>query len=369
MRKSAILTVWFVAMSLALVGCWNFQFKMAGDRTWTVQDLALAAVNVDGLSVDAENNRLRVVRKSGEKPVSIRLALRGAPEIHGLHFRFHMKAEGVVRGDKEYDSARFVIEWHSADGRDVERSQVCGLMGNDESGDEELVVMAPSGGAIPVVRLEQLGRRGAFELADLEMRPVETRMTWFFGSWLLAAGFLAWSATLARWVGALCWRRGLLGGVVCLIMANQFVIPGPWGLTRPILKVFQLGSDAKAEGSIENGVTFSLPVEKPVQLGKLPGKASPILLIKEVLGGVKQVLHAVLMFGFTLVMAFLVKERSAVILATMIALGIELAQVGFGYGADWLDVWDLVGDFAGIFLAVWVFRRLRGIDVVPKWAQ
>jgi glycopeptide antibiotics resistance protein len=65
-----------------------------------------------------------------------------------------------------------------------------------------------------------------------------------------------------------------------------------------------------------------------------------------------------LLFGPTLVLAWLVGCKSAKSLALGLAVSIEAAQTAFGYGFDWVDVFDLFCDGLGIALAIWLYQKI-----------
>ncbi|MGD7653533.1 MAG: VanZ family protein [Verrucomicrobiales bacterium] len=344
---------------MALVVLWNWRFEMASEGCWTVADLRIEPEQMEDVSVFKGENRVQVERRSGMGPVSARFLVPGAPEMSWLHLRFKMKARSVVRGDHEWESARFVIEWCQPDGRVVEQIPVSGLLEDWETGEEEQVVSVPSGMAVPVVRLEQLGKSGSFELLELEMRQVEERLVWKVGKWLLGAGFFAWMTLMAKWMGTASWIRAMAGGSLWMLMAIQFVIPGPWGTERPLVSEFRLDGSGGAE--VVAGEVVDIPplAGSVAPIGEIPDQGSPVLKLKKVLRKVKQVLHVMLLLGFTVAMVVLVGEWAAVISAVLLAVGIELAQLVFGFGFDLLDVWDLAGDAIGVVLAVWVVRMAR----------
>ena len=72
----------------------------------------------------------------------------------------------------------------------------------------------------------------------------------------------------------------------------------------------------------------------------------------------RPLLHSLLLFAPALALALLAGRKPAVFLAIPLALAIELAQVAFGYGFDWIDVLDLACDAIGIALAMWAGKKI-----------
>jgi glycopeptide antibiotics resistance protein len=93
-------------------------------------------------------------------------------------------------------------------------------------------------------------------------------------------------------------------------------------------------------------------------LGALPLQGGWIIQVKSHLAKLRPLLHSLLLCGPTLLFLWLVGRRPAIALALGLAILIEAAQAAFGYGFDFLDVFDLVSDVLGIAAALWVHRRL-----------
>jgi glycopeptide antibiotics resistance protein len=47
--------------------------------------------------------------------------------------------------------------------------------------------------------------------------------------------------------------------------------------------------------------------------------------------------------------------------AISLALAIEGGQVAFGYGFDWIDIFDLAFDAAGIVLGIRAYGKIQGM--------
>ena len=94
-------------------------------------------------------------------------------------------------------------------------------------------------------------------------------------------------------------------------------------------------------------------------MGKIPDQGDFTLRLKHYAAKARSLLHIALLFGPTLLIACLVGKRPAWSLGVILALAVEAAQFAFGYGFDWVDVFDLACDATGIALALAVHHRLK----------
>jgi hypothetical protein len=97
--------------------------------------------------------------------------------------------------------------------------------------------------------------------------------------------------------------------------------------------------------------------------GKVLPQQAFFLQVKLLFAKARIFLHVLLLFGPTFVSAWLVGRRPTLWLAILCPITIELAQIGFGYQFDWLDLLDLatdaIGIAAGLCLADWLKTRFR----------
>lgn len=366
--RRALLAGTFVALVAALALLWAHRFERTpGQPVWHLADLrrempAVAGVEWRG-APDHPALRLRVDPRNPQ--VAVRLALPGAGAVEMLHLRFRMSARGLTPGAQDWETGRFMIEWHPPDGSpEVEQDPVGGIK-LDQQGDPVAFVARPQNGpAVPSLRLEHLGRAGEFELADLEIIAVHERALWQTGRWFLAIGWFAWIAACIRsWPGISRWRA-LCAALVWLLMGIHFVIPGPWKIQRPIGGDFRLGEPAhappaaKAPPSVAGQTPVVIASGAIASIGKIPERGSLALRVKHAIKQARPLLHVFLLFAPALAFVWLLGRKRALFLAVPLALAIELAQTAFGYGFGWDDVFDLVTDAIGIALAIRVFERM-----------
>jgi len=84
-----------------------------------------------------------------------------------------------------------------------------------------------------------------------------------------------------------------------------------------------------------------------------------MLRIKTFVGQAKEILHVIMLLIPTLITASLVGSKPAGTLGIILSLSIEIAETAFGFGFDPMDILDLVCDFAGVVLALWIWRFFK----------
>ena len=95
------------------------------------------------------------------------------------------------------------------------------------------------------------------------------------------------------------------------------------------------------------------PAGPVTPLGKIEVQGSLFLKIKHFVSHARPLLHALMLAVPTAFFAWMTGRQPALFLACMLAIGIESAQVAFGYGFGWDDVMDLVTDGIGIAFGLW----------------
>jgi hypothetical protein len=362
----------FLALCLVLGALWAFRFERASNLpAWGLADLRAAAPPIPGLEWvgGSEPTALRVKVDESNPRVAARLVIPGIPAVEWLHLRFRMSARGLIPGKEIWEDGRFMVEWHSPHaGGNLETDPLASIQ-SDEMRNLEQFVVGSKGIAIPTLRLEHLGRAGEFELSDLEITVVKQRPVWTIGRWFLAAAWVCWTLAFVRSWPGVSWLRSVAASTIWVVMGTQMVVPGPWKIQRPMISAFQLGGASAGQSGqdqmqMEPGsgnASLQLTSRALSALGELPTQGSLILRVKLAIRNARPLLHALLFFGPTLVIAFLVGRKPALILMTTLALAIESSQIAFGYGFDRIDVLDLLTDATGIALAMLVFGRIRGL--------
>lgn len=356
----------------ALVGMWRFRFERLPD----VPALTLADLRNIGLALpvgavwtgNAEQPALRFTADSRQPRVVVRWELPGVPGVEALHVNFRMAAKNLKIGSQKWDDGRVLIEWSSTtSGNRQEIDPVCSLRESESSGEVSLVVRASSGHSIPVLRMEHLGRSGELEISKLEMIPVKERTLWKSGRWVLLVLWFAWLLAVLSGVSRPGWK-GMLAAGIWLGMAVYFAIPGPWKTLRPIVIPFEIGLPAASPPPEKQAVPDRKPSQSPSilspappspeALGALPLQGGWIIQVKSHLALLRPLLHSLLLGGPTLLFAWLVGRKPAVFLAIGLTVSIEAAQAAFGYGFDWVDVFDLFCDGLGIALGILIYQKI-----------
>jgi glycopeptide antibiotics resistance protein len=94
-------------------------------------------------------------------------------------------------------------------------------------------------------------------------------------------------------------------------------------------------------------------------VGRIPDQGHFTLRLKHYAENARSLLHIALFFVPVFLTACLIGKRPARTLGIVFALSVEAAQFAFGYGFDWVDVFDLACDATGIVLALVVCQRLQ----------
>jgi hypothetical protein len=154
-------------------------------------------------------------------------------------------------------------------------------------------------------------------------------------------------------------------------MGALAVVPGPWKIQRPfgdafVIKEIAQSADTRIQKQVQSDGAAQIDPAKPAAkpstapafagpqqaLGKIPVQGGLLLKAKHYLEPLRPLLHALLIMMPTLAMVWLAGWRSALVLAVLLSIAIELAQIAFGYGFDRVDVADLLHDAFGIAAAM-----------------
>lgn len=301
-----------------------------------------------------------------------RFSLPELPAVDFLRLDLSLSSKDLVRGPMPWSFGRVVLEWFPADpGAPMNPECVCAL--NDTASIEGLcLVSRPNHGpAKAALRVEHLGLSGSLRLEECQLAVVRETAWWRHGKWLLLAGWFAWSASVAGWRRTSGPGRTALAAAIWLLCATQWIIPGPWPSFHPLGKTFAYppvhtvsATSIKAEAPRESpppapSTAAADPADAPpASLGQMPPIPNLLLRAKDRIKQARPLFHVLLFFFPTLVLALLVGRRQALLLAGLLACGIEWAQFQFGFGFDLTDVLDLLLDAAGMGLALLAYPRI-----------
>ncbi len=287
-----------------------------------------------------------------------------------LHIRSRIATNDLIPGKEVWDDGRCIIEWRQ-DGVDATSASDSFASGRlNHRGERTDLVLRPQKGSLsPVLRLENLGKSGDLELCGFEATAVRNTSWWKIGRWLVAGAWLWW---VWAWIGEFenggRFRR-MLAALMWVVLGAQCVVPGPWYQIRPFGASFAIEREARFSGQAPPRVaptplavpsSLTPPPQKAVEsVGKLPPKGSLVLRIKTFVGQAKAILHVIMILVPTLITASLVGSRPAGTLGMILSLSIEIAETAFGFGFDPMDILDLLCDFTGVVLALWIWRFLK----------
>lgn len=370
MKRRVFLSSTFILLITGLVVLWSLRFERSSyGPALTLADLRVAAPILPSGATwegNAANPVLRLRVDTINPQIGMRLELPGFPAMEAVHIRYSMAAKGLKLGPQKWDDGRVLIEWCPPGAEHGKETDPIGSLRDSECSDDiSLVARASSGLAIPVLRIEHLGLGGELEVSRLELIPVKERSLWKTGRWVILAGFFAWLWVWLSSSSVPAWKIALVSGL-WLVLVIQFSVPGPWKTLRPLMLDFQLGTAPVGAVAGLPAYHGNIPSEsdgKPVLtseseiLGKIPDHGSWIVRAKNQFAMFRPAIHALLLFAPALVFAFFMDRKHAFLLAVAFALSIEASQTAFGYGFDWVDVFDLATDLTGIMLAMWVHRK------------
>jgi hypothetical protein len=373
MRRLILLGTWVLLLG-ALYALWQHRFERSpGHPTVRLSDLRATASPAPGVEwLGSESDpRLRLRVDPAHPDVVARIDLPGIQAVDFLHLRFQVSATDLRPGRELWEDGRCIIEWHSpTPGSAWENNPFCSVRQDQTSGVAEMVLRPDQSPAIPALRLENLGTSGDLELSRFEATVLRERLAWKIGRGLLMAGWLAWAVA---WIGPAAKTgrlRSLFASVIWLVMGLCFVIPGPWKDVRYFGAGFQIGPETRVapDHSPSRPPTVDLSSAAPAALesvGKIPDQGDFTLRLKHYAANARPLLHIILLFAPALATACLVGRKPARSLAIMFAFAIESAQLAFGFGFDWVDVFDLASDAVGIALALVAHSHLK--PKFPHW--
>jgi len=301
-----------------------------------------------------------------------RFLLPELPAIDFLRLDLSLSSKDLVRGPMPWSFGRVVVEWFPADENAPMNPECLCALNNTASLEGFCLVSRPNHGpARAVLRVEHLGLAGSLRLEECRLAVVRETAGWRYGKWILLAGWFAWAASVAGWRHTSGPVRPALAAAIWLLCATQWIIPGPWPAFHPLGKTFAYPpvhaatttpSDVRpspesppAAPSVAANTAAEAP---PASLGQMPPIPNLLLRAKDRLKQARPLFHLLLFFFPTLVLALLVGRRHALLLAALLACGIEWAQFQFGFGFDLTDVFDLLLDATGIGLALLACPRI-----------
>lgn len=351
--------VCFAILVALLVGMWAHQFApLPGAVALGGGDLIATGTAAPGFHGDGG----RLIMAAGGRPRHVAFTIPGTDGARNLHVRFQASAIDLVRGGNLWEDGRLFIEWRTPAGETLAFSPLNSARGTESGKPTSVVVHSPATGAQPLLRLENLGASGTYIVDQLEITPARERAVWSVGRWWLVVGFVVCIAMLGHNTKKPAPWRGLAAGIVWVLVAVNYVVPGPWETTRPFAVPFVFSPEEKEPPAAAQ------PTEAPVlkggpnavvaaELGKLPDPDHLGLRLKRMLPSTRPLLHVALLFAPTLAIAWFVGTRRALVPGLLLSCSIEAAQVLFGFGFGWDDVGDLIFNGLGIAAALWAHHR------------
>jgi hypothetical protein len=361
MRRICLLGAFFLLV-VGTVLLWQHRFQRSADHpTLELNDFRSHADLPPGVDwLDLEAGRTLRLRSQEGRSVVIRLELPGIGAVDRLLVRYVVATRGLKPGKERWQDGRCIIEWHPpGGGKDWENDPVFTARQDHEGKPVELVMRPLHGPAVPVLRVENLGRAGDLEVRQLEVTVLNERWIWKIGRWLLMAAWMSWIVACIRPTGIRSGSGALAAAVVWLLMGLYFVVPGPWKSYRALGPPFEISGEIVRPIGIPPVVASvgqSVPPAPVATVGEIPQNGDFTLTLKLWVANAKWTLHIALLAAPVFLTALFVGRRQALFFGILFSLAVEGAQIAFGYGTDATDLVDLAADAAGILLALVAHR-------------
>lgn len=371
--RPLILFVSSLLLLAALFFLWQFRFERVPEySTLSLRDIRRITQLPPGAVWTGTEARpiLRLSVGEGGLPVVLKSALPNIKAVDYLRVIYQASSQKLQTGSQKWEDGRGLIEWQSQiAGQEPENDPIFSLFGTYASELTEQVMRPEKSPAVPALRFENLGASGVFEVSHLEVTVVRERWLWKLGRWFLMLGCFTWAVAWCGYGGKFGLFRASAASLVWLVMLLYFVVPGPWKSLRPLATPFLIGEEMTTSHQDVASPPVSSPTDAPQlclpSAGKIPDKGDFTLWIKVHAAKVRPLLHILLLFGPTLLIAGLVGKSPAASLGVILSIAVEAAQVCYGYGFDWVDVSDLACDAMGIALGLaiaghpWLRERFR----------
>ena len=393
MRRLTVLTLILGLLLAVTFLLWQHRFKrVASLPGLSLSDLAGAATPVPGARWEGSGLETELILEvDGEGTrVSQRLALDRLGRVDFLMADFQVEATGLVPGRNYWEDGRVVIEWRDPEGN-MDLDYLVSMRGTEIGRRSTLVSRPATRQASVALRVEHLGKSGAFRMVQGRFAAVEETAFWRYGRWLLFTGWLLWATAVAGWGNASGLVRPLFAAAAWTLIAHEVIFPGPWRAFRSLVAPFEMGAEKEVSPAPNAGLPAKPAHPAPVttagpsksetppwpvgpkkaaaplaSVGKLPPERNLLLRLKYAIKGIRPLLHVILFFAPALFFALLVGRKRSLVMCAILAGGTELAQLLFGYGATWEDLGDVVMDGAGVGLAFLAYRKVSAWPLVSR---
>lgn len=363
MRKIPVSILSMIGLAALTVFLWNHRFQeLSGPVKLDLPTLVAAHPSPlpPGITWDSEQSALILTKKENQAVIGVDLVLPKFPPVPGLHSSLELQAINLKPNDDPWEDGRVSILWQS-DTQDSEVEYLSSVRWNNLTEIASVVSSPETASATAVIRIENMARSGALLVKRLELIAVQETPLWKVGQWILVALWTLWAAFVA---GAFHQRsfKPWLAAVLWIIVVLKLVLPGPWHNSRPFGNPYSLGTPNSATMApppalITKTVTTTSPARASSEIGQeLPPQGGLLLQMRYALRSIRPLLHVGLFFVLTAALILIIRRPTALALIIPIAVGVEAVQIGFGYGFDLDDLFDLAVDGIGIFLAVFALN-------------
>lgn len=349
--RTVALGVAWILVPLLTWQLWQWRFFRAPGGSTT---------NLPALLGDTASEGHLALPASGMPPKTISAFLAIPGNADYLHVSSSIRAEHLVKEHEDWTSGRQLLAWRDAAGDRLEWVPLGSAEGSEHFPRIELVVPIPKAAVAAELVFQNPAESGTFHVDSLVLTPVAETVVWKVGKWILGALWILNALFLVRALQpAGSWPRQALVAVAWTVLMAWTVFPGSWRPYRPLPGGFAIRHEVLPAAP--------WPVLPAVATRQLPPPEAvsrhdaPIVSARESLRAIRPLLHAAF-FGLVAAgIAALTNVRAGFVLAALVGVSVEAIQLGYGFGADLEDLFDVLANFAGISLCLLACRKLPAI--------
>lgn len=345
MRWIGIVTGLFILTGFT-VFLWERQFLRSPDQP-TIVLLEEGGSRLSFEKTRVEPDLVHAVMLPYEKPV------------HSLLVSCSHAAKDLLIRDEPWQSGRVFVEWLNEEGNALSTDTIFGMKGTDKRPRiSQTVVRCRAGKGFPVIRFEHLGRSGRMEIEDMTVFPVQSRNWNGLFAAVLLCFWLLWLIFFVRSFSTAENWRCVTGAIGLLAMGWFLIVPGPWAHPRPFGTSFAVGQSDENNRLVPIDIRGKKEASSPETLGELPIQGSWLIQVRMLLRVLRPILHVLLFAVPAVGLAYLCGVRCSVVSLVFVTLLVEVSQAFFWFGADWIDLIDLLVDWGGIALALVLYIKV-----------
>ena len=383
-RSLERIILWLIPVLLSIFtqAAWNCRFEQvptAKPVTLASQDSRFQTIRgEDRVRWLREPPRLQIDAREPNQYPTVEIDPGDTPGASHFWVRMTSSGEELEAGDLPWQRARLVVNYRDDRGELLPKTPGVSVGVGTFSSQTicKVVKIDPSEGRL-YFTIQNLALDGTFTVEELEIRAVRNR-SWFpmVGLTLGFSWFLWILTVIRRWLGTVAGTRGHFVAATTFFAAGSFLVfPGPWHPLVPLGPLFMLPAapltvpdavaapttpQSPAQHTGEPSTTMK-PSASPQPRWQVPVHSPPGTSVIERVFQFKEhfrpLLHLAAFAALTFIFSALLDPGKGWLPVSALGLASEAMQVAFGFGFDWLDVFDLLLDAAGIAFGLWLHHR------------